>query len=202
MTPEQLHDATGCSLITAQEVAPALAAAMDAFAINTPARRAAFLAQVAHESGLFTRRSENLNYRADRLRVVFPRYFPTDALAAKYAGRPELIGARVYANRLGNLGEDSGDGYRYRGRGFIQVTGKTNYAACGKALGIDLVKQPEQLEAIPLAAKSAAWFWSANGCNELADAGRFSDITRRINGGQIGADERLALFRKAQGVLA
>lgn len=202
LTPAQLVKATGCMEKVAAEVCPALAEAMLAYKINTRQRQSAFLAQVAHESAMFTRRTENLNYSAERLLAVFPRYFPTAELAARFGRKPELIANRVYANRMGNGGEASGDGYRYRGRGFIQLTGKSNYAECGKALKVDLVASPELLESVGMAAVSAAWFWSRRGCNELADAMRFADISKVINGGKIGADERLALFNRAQGALA
>lgn len=202
LTPEQLKNATGCSLVTAQEVVGALNAAMQAYGINTPARISAFLAQVAHESGLFTRRTENLNYSAERLLQVFPKYFTTAALAAKYGRKPELIANRVYANRMGNGGEASGDGWRYRGRGYIQLTGRDNYAACDKALGAGLLASPEKLETVEMSALSAAWYWNKRGCNKLADEGRFTDICKVINGGRIGLEERVALFNRAQGALA
>lgn len=171
------------------------------FEINTPGRESAFLAQTAHESGGFTQLSEDLDYSAQGLLQTFPRYF-TPQECADFARNPERIANRVYANRMGNGDEDSGEGYVFRGRGLIQITGLDNYRLCGQALGVDLVSNPELLVQPTYAALSAAWFWSSNGCNELADAGNFAGITRRINGGLRGQDDRLAWLRKTQAALA
>ncbi len=177
---------------------PALNAAMARYRINSPVRMAAFLAQVGHESAQLTRLVENLNYSAKGLMATWPARFDA-ALAAQYARQPEYIAAVVYNARMGNTA--SGDGWRYRGRGLIQVTGKTNYQNAGAALGLDLVAHPELLEQPGHAAMSAAWYWSANGLNELADAGLFEGITRKINGGLKGQAERLALRERAAKVL-
>ncbi|USN16411.1 lysozyme [Luteibacter phage vB_LflM-Pluto] len=166
-------------------------AACERFSINTPNRVAAFLANVGVESAGLTRLAENLNYGADRLAAVWPGRFAVDpkvkvkepnAFARSIAGKPEAIANIVYANRLGNGNADSGDGFRYRGRGPIQLTGRANYEACGDAIGIDLLANPEALVGPEAGALSAAWFFYRNGCNALADAGNISKIIERING--------------------
>ncbi|SDE71131.1 glycoside hydrolase family 19 protein [Pseudomonas extremaustralis] len=178
---------------------PVLNAAMNRYSIVGTPRAAAFIAQVGHESGQLTRLVENLNYSADGLMKTWPSRFDL-VRATACARKPEQIANVVYADRMGNAGP--GDGWKYRGRGLIQVTGKTNYAACGEALGLDLINQPELLERPQYAAMSAAWFWSANGLNTLADAGDLTKITRRINGGLTGQADRQALYDKALKVLA
>ncbi|CAA7615112.1 glycoside hydrolase family 19 protein [Magnetospirillum sp. SS-4] len=164
--------------------------------IDTPLRLAAFLAQIAHESGQLRLLAENLNYSAEALLRIFPRHFDAGQAAA-YARQPERIGSRVYANRMGNGDEAGGDGWRYRGRGLIQVTGHDNYAACGTALGVDLIAQPELLEQPGSAARSAGWFWHRHDLNRLADARDIATITRRINGGLTGLDDRKACYAHA-----
>ncbi|AVM76186.1 glycoside hydrolase family 19 protein [Magnetospirillum gryphiswaldense] len=173
-----------------------LAEACAEWVIDTPLRQAAFLAQIAHESGQFRVLAENLNYSAEALLRVFPRHFDAGQ-AATYARQPQRIGSRVYANRMGNGDEASGDGWRYRGRGLIQVTGKANYAACGTALGLDLIAQPDLLEQPGPAAHSAGWFWHRNSLNRPADARDIETITRRINGGLTGLDDRKACYARA-----
>lgn len=200
MTPQQLAAAVGCSAALSQKWAQPLTDAMTRFEINTPAREAAFLAQVAHESGRFSAIEENLNYRADRLLAVFPSHF-TQQEAQAYARQPSRIASRVYARRLGNGDEASGDGWRYRGRGLIQITGRDNYRDCGGALGVDLLADPDRLLEPDLAALSAGWFWHAKGLNASADTGDFSRITLRINGGMNGQPERLALWASAKAAL-
>jgi putative chitinase len=170
------------------------------FEINTSMRMAAFLAQVAHESGNFRSVRENLNYSADGLRKIFPKYF-TDVDPNLYARQPEKIANRVYANRMGNGPESSGDGWAYRGRGLIQLTGKFNYIQCGNALGVDLVNDPSYLETPIGAARSAGWYWSSRGLNAFADKGDMTSITRRINGGTIGLEDRIKHYRHALHVL-
>ncbi|WP_448120096.1 glycoside hydrolase family 19 protein [Pseudomonas veronii] len=178
---------------------PVLNTAMNRYGIVGTPRAAAFIAQVGHESGQLTRLVENLNYSADGLMKTWPSRF--DSVRATAAARnPEQIANIVYAGRMGNTAP--GDGWKYRGRGLIQVTGKANYAVCGEALGLDLINQPELLEQSQYAAMSAAWFWSANGLNTLADAGDLTKITQRINGGTNGQDDRQALYDKALKVLA
>ncbi|MCO7575363.1 MULTISPECIES: glycoside hydrolase family 19 protein [Pseudomonas chlororaphis group] len=183
---------------------PALNAAMARFKIDSPVRMAAFIAQVGHESGQLTRMVENLNYSADRLRAVWPNRFDA-ALAARVARKPEQIANIVYAGRMGNT--LLGDGWKYRGRGLIQLTGANNYRAAGAALGLDLVNHPELVEQPEAAALVAGWFWQSNGLNELADAGRIQDIGSIINTGRVGrvphgAAERKALYDLAVRVLA
>ena len=178
---------------------PVLNAAMGKYGIVTRLRIAAFIAQIGHESGQLTRLVENLNYSAEGLMKTWPSRF--DLVRATAAARkPEQIANIVYADRMGNTAP--GDGWKYRGRGLIQTTGKTNYVACGDALGVGLINHPELLEQPQYAALSAAWYWSVNGLNTLADAGDLTKITRRINGGLNGQADRQALYDKALKVLA
>ncbi len=163
--------------------------AMDKYGINTNARIAVFLAQVAVESCNLSEVMEDLDYSAEELVKEFHAHFD-EALAEKYAHNPIAIANRAYANRYGNGDEASGDGWKYRGRGLIQITFRENYAACGKALGIDLVDSPNFLISPRYAAESAAWYFVSHGCNELADAGKFDEVTGKINGGQNGAKLR------------
>lgn len=185
---------------------PALNTAFSDWQIDTPQRIAAFLAQVGHESAQLTRCVESLAYSAQRLAAVWPRRFrsadgtPT-ALARELAYQPERIANIVYAGRNGNGDEASGDGWRYRGRGLLQITGRANYRTVGKGLGQVLVDRPQLLAEPEWACQSAAWWWSQNGLNALADAERFEEITQRINGGLNGQDERVWLWRRAQEVL-
>lgn len=201
MTPATLAAAIGCTPAVSSHWAGPISEAMAEFGITTPERIAAFLAQVAHESAGLTRVSENLNYRADRLLAVFPRYFDAENVTL-YAGDPSAIASRVYANRMGNGPEQTMDGWHFRGRGLIQLTGRDNYRACGNALGVDLIDNPDLLTEADLAARSAAWFWQSHGLNELSDAGRFAEITKRINGGTHGQPARVALWEQAKAVLA
>lgn len=181
---------------SAERFARPLAEACAEFGIDTPARLAAFLAQVAHESGNLGRLVESLNYSAQGLVAVWPRRFTADTAAA-YARHPEQIANLVYAERMGNGDLASGDGWRYRGRGLIQVTGRANYAACGKALGLDLVGAPELLEQPEPAARSAAWFWRMRNLNPMADRGDIEGITKAINGGLTGLADRKERYAAA-----
>jgi putative chitinase len=181
--------------------APALSLAMEKHQINTPKRIAAFIAQVGHESGQLRSLVENLNYSAEGLIRTWPKRF-TLLTATCAARKPEQIANIVYASRMGNGPAATGDGWKYRGRGLVQITGWVNYQACGSALGLDLLTKPELLEQPIYAALSAAWYWSSNGLNELADDGKFEAITQRINGGQNGAADRLAIYQRALTVLA
>jgi len=183
------------------------------FEINTPQRIAAFLAQTAHESGGYTMLTENLNYRAATLAACWPNRFaelgpdkkpkrnekgaliPT-AVANAIAGKPELIANMVYSSRMGNGPAESGEGWKYRGRGLKQLTGKDNYARCGQALGLDLVGNPDLLlDPLP-AARSAGWFWKANSLSTFADAGDIKGMTKKINGGFIGLEDRQRRYEK------
>ncbi|WMJ08866.1 glycoside hydrolase family 19 protein [Nitrosomonas sp. sh817] len=174
------------------------------FGIDSPLRLAHFLAQCAHESAEFKALEENLNYSADGLKKVFSKYFPGD-LANGYARQPEKIASRVYANRMGNGDEASKEGYKYRGRGYIQLTGKDNYDAFAKAIGDDVVTNPDWVKTkYPLL--SAAWFWNTRALNELADQGASDDvvtkITKKVNGGTLGLDDRISHFKKYYALLA
>jgi putative chitinase len=184
----------------ASELLPNLNAAMEWAEINTPARIGAFIAQTAHESMGLTVFVENLNYSAQGLLKVFPKYF-TGSQAADYARQPQKIANRVYANRLGNGNEASGDGWKYRGKGAIQLTGKDNYRRCGQAFGLDLVANPELLLLPENVFKSAAWFWRENNLNAYADVQDFTKLTKRINGGTVGLQDRLAYYQRARKVL-
>ena len=178
---------------------PVLNTAMSRYHIVGTKRIAAFVAQVGHESGHLTRLVENLNYSADALRMTWPGRFDA-GLASATARKPEQIANIAYGNRMGNTAH--GDGWKYRGRGLLQITGKNNYRACGEALNLDLIAQPELLEKPQYACMSASWFWATNGLNTLADASKFDAITQRINGGQNGAADRQALYARALKVLA
>ena len=178
---------------------PVLNTAMNRYQIVGSKRIAAFIAQVGHESGQLTRLVENLNYGADALRKTWPSRFDVE-LARAVARKPEQIANIVYSNRMGNT--EQGDGWKYRGRGLIQITGQNNYRVCGEALGLDLIAHPELLEKPQHACMSAAWFWATSGLNTLADLGTFNTITQRINGGQNGTADRQTLYAKALKVLA
>ncbi|MCV0147186.1 glycoside hydrolase family 19 protein [Pseudomonas aeruginosa] len=187
--------------------AGALNRGMTRFGITPPARVAAFLAQIGHESSQLTRLVENLSYSARGLAATWPsRYRGADgnpnALALNLARHPQAIANNTYASRNGNGDEASGDGWRYRGRGLLQITGRANYRTAGAGLGQPLEAEPELLEQPDWAALSAAWWWSTHGLNELADRGEFAAITRRINGGTNGQAERLELWERAKRVLS
>ena len=173
---------------------------IEEFEINTSERISMFLAQIGHESGGLTKLRENLNYKPARLLQIFPKYF-RDVDPEDYR-TPEAIANRVYSDRMGNGDEDSGDGYRFRGRGAVQLTGRSNYEACGKDLGIDLVENPDYLETPEGAIRSAAWFWNKHNLNEHADDGDVTTVTKRINGGTIGLEERKSLYEEALRVFA
>lgn len=172
--------------------------------IDTKERVAAFLAQCAHESGGFKAIKENLNYRPATLRKLFAKYFPTDALAEEYCARPnkqEAIANRVYANRMGNGPEESGDGYRYCGRGLIQLTGKDNYTRYAQSTEQTVEAASEHLTTFEGCVQSAAWFWEANNLNQWADKGDILMLTKRINGGTIGLEDRIKHYNHALHVL-
>ena len=172
------------------------------YEINTPDRIAAFLAQCAHESGGFVFIKENLNYRWQSLRKVFPKYFPTDALAQQYEKQPEKIANRVYANRMGNGPEESGDGYKFCGRGLIQVTGRENYSWFAASLQITPEEASEYMETFEGAAQSACWFWESNNLNQWADKRDILTLTKRINGGTIGLEDRKKHYEHCLHVLS
>jgi len=170
--------------------------------LNSVNRQAAFLAQCAHESGSFCHVAENLNYSAEGLVKIFHKYFADIAAATPYARQPEKIANKVYANRMGNGDEHTGDGFKFRGRGFIQLTGHDNYSKCGHDIGKDLNNYPEYLETPEGALASALWFWNNNHLSDLADHDDILHITKKINGGTIGLDERTHLYQLAKQVLS
>jgi putative chitinase len=175
------------------------------FGINTPLRLAHFLAQCGHESGGFRATQENLNYSAKGLMGIFKKYFPTLALAQAYERKPEKIANRVYGGRMGNGPESSGEGYKFRGRGYIQLTGKENYTAFGKSIGEDMTVNQDKVSG-PYALLSAAWFFSKNGLHKIADEGSsdavVTKITKRVNGGTIGLADRIKHFKEYYHLLA
>jgi putative chitinase len=178
---------------------------MEKFGVNTPLRLAHFLAQCGHESGGFRLTQENLNYSAKGLMGIFKKYFPTQALADAYARKPEKIANRVYGNRMGNGPETSGEGFKFRGRGYIQLTGKQNYTAFDLAVEDDILANPD-LVSSKHALSSAAWFWKKNGLNLIADTGSSTEvvtkITKRVNGGTIGLADRIKHFKEYHALLA
>lgn len=194
----------------------AVVATCEEFEINTPQRIAGFLSQTSHESGGYTMLTEDLRYRAETLAVCWPNRFavlgpdkkpvkdakgkntPTK-VAQAIAGKPELIANMVYANRMSNGPTESGDGWKYRGRGIKQLTGKDNYARCGAALGLDLVSDPDLLLNPINAVRSAGWFWKTNNLSAFADAGDIKGMTKKINGGFIGLAQRQALYDACYG---
>ena len=182
----------------------ALSQLLPDYEINTPQRAAAFIAQCSHESGGFTALKENLNYKWETLRRLFPKYFTTDDLAKAYANMPnkqEAIANRIYASRMGNGPEDSGDGYRFCGRGLIQLTGRDNYTFFAGSLDISVEEASEYLGTFEGAAQSACWFWETNSLNKWADTGDIKELTRRINGGYIGLEDRIKHYEHALHVL-
>ena len=164
-------------------------------------RQAGFLAQCAHESACFTRVNENLNYSAEGLTKIFKKYFPTIESTQGYARQPQKIANKVYANRMGNGPEASGDGWKFRGRGLIQLTGKSNYLKCGPSMNTDLTSNPDFLQTVEGAVKSAKWFWITNGLNTYADKNDVKGMTKVINGGYIGLEERQHYYDLAKKVM-
>jgi putative chitinase len=167
--------------------------------IGTPKRQAAFIGQCAVESANFTRLQENLNYSAQRLTQVWFSRFPNVSMAEPYAHNPEKLANFVYAGRMGNL--QDGDGWKFHGRGLIQLTGRENYANCGSGIGVDIIDNPDLLLTPKYAALSAGWFWNKKGLNALADTQEYGTMTRRINGGLTGLEERIAKITKTLQVL-
>ena len=215
MTPE-LADLQAAKIKDPAKWLEAVRVTCREFEINTPQRVAGFLAQTSHESGGYTMLSENLNYRAATLAACWPNRFavlgpdkkpvkdekgkltPT-AVANSIAGKPELIANLVYSGRMGNGPAESGEGWLYRGRGLKQLTGKDNYTRCGAALGLDLVGNPDLLLEPMAAARSAGWFWKANNLSAFADVGDIKGMTKKINGGLIGYEQRQALYDACYG---
>ena len=176
-----------------------LRAAFDKYDINTSKRQAAFIGQCAHESANFKVLQENLNYSAEGLMKTWPSRFPTKEVADQYARNPAKIAGKVYNGRLGNTSEEEAS--KYLGRGLIQLTGKENYERCGLAIGVDLLSNPDLLLDPRYAAISAGWFWNKKGLNELADQQEHGQITKRINGGTLGLDDRIQKTTKVLAAL-
>lgn len=191
--------AAGLAPTQARDFAEPLFAACQRFEIRTPVRQAAFVSQCAHESAGFTRLEENLFYGTpERIRAIFPSRVVSMADAATLIRKPEALANRVYANRLGNGDEASGDGWLYRGRGLIQLTGRANYMVAGDAMGVPLKEQPDLVMRPAYAALTAGWFFAAAGCNALADASNIEAITRAINGpAMAGMADRRQRFEQA-----
>jgi putative chitinase len=196
-TSEQL-----AKLHIGQQWVTALNDTFSQFGILTPNQQAAFIGQCGHECGHFRILEENLNYRAATLMKLWPKRFPTLEIANAYAGNPKKIANMVYANRMGNRDESSGDGYRFRGRGCIQLTGHANYFHAGKALGVDFVMEPDLVATPKYAAMTAGWFWSTHGCNEAAEAQDWVKLTKKINGGTIGLEDRIKHTKEALAALS
>ena len=172
------------------------------FSILTPRQQAAFLGQCGHECGNFRVLEENLNYRAETLMKIWPRRFPTLEIANQYAKNPKKIANKVYADRMGNRDEASGDGYRFRGRGCIQLTGSANYYHAGKALGVDFIMEPDLVATPQYAALTAGFFWNTQKLNAIAESGNNLALTKKINGGTIGLNDRILHTNQALALLS
>ena len=179
----------------------AMEQALPDYDINTPPRVAAFVAQCAHESGGFKFLKENLNYKAESLVRVWPRYFKDATTARKYAHNQEAIANRAYANRMGNGSEASGDGWKFCGRGLIQLTGRNNYQAFADSIETDINDIPEYLATFEGAVQSACWFWESNNLNKWADTGDILTLTKKINGGTLGLADRQKHYNHALHIL-
>jgi len=197
-------------MITAEQLAKlhigpewvdALNETFERFNISTPRQQAAFIGQCGHECGNFKVLKENLNYRAATLMKLWPKRFPTLEVANQYAGQPSKIANKVYCDRMGNRDEASGDAARFIGRGCIQLTGYSNYFHASKAIGVDFVMNPELVATPQYAAMTAGWFWSTHNCNALAEAADWVGLTKKINGGTIGLDDRIKHTNEALAVL-
>ena len=172
------------------------------FDISTPIRQASFIGQCGHECGSFKVLEENLNYRAETLMKLWKSRFPTIEVANEYARNPKKIANKVYASRMGNRDESSGDGYRFRGRGCIQLTGHANYFHAGQACGEDFVMNPDLVATPKFAAMTAGWFWSTHKLNQYADGSDFLTMTKKINGGTIGLQDRINHINHALNIIA
>jgi putative chitinase len=200
LTVDHLRNTIGMPEGRANKLIVPLNSAMEEFGIDTPKRVAGFISQSAHESAAFSRLSENLNYSSEALLRVFSRYF-TQQEALEFAHKPGDIASRVYQNRMGNGDYKTRDGWKFRGRGVIQITGRDNYQLCGAALGVDLIENPDRLLEIDLACRSGAWYWDSRKLNDLADEGDVVAMTRRINGGLNGLKDRTEIYSKLMRVL-
>ena len=184
------------------EWVPALNDTFAKFQIATVRQQASFIGQCSHECGNFKILEENLNYRAATLMKLWPKRFPTQEIANSYEKNPKKIANMVYSSRMGNRDEASGDGYRFRGRGCIQLTGHSNYFHAGKACGVDFVMNPDLVATPQYAAMTAGWFWSTHNCNPLAENQDWIVLTKKINGGIIGLDDRIKQTERAVAVLS
>jgi len=169
--------------------------------IDTPEEQACFIGQFSYESNHFKSLEENLNYRPETLMQLWPKRFPSHEEAMKYAHQPEKIANHIYSNRMGNRDEASGDGWRFRGSAICQLTGHDNFYHAGQALGIDLVSNPDLARQPKDAAAIGGWFWATHGCNQLAEAKDYNGLTKRINGGLFGAEQRVIVMQQAERVL-
>jgi len=194
LSPEKLH-----ALGIGAEWSEPLTTTFVKFGMVSPKEQASFIGQASHESGHFKLLEENLNYRAETLMKLWPKRFPTMDEANKYARNPQLIANHIYCNRMGNRDEASGDGFRFRGRGLFQLTGHDNYYHAGQALGQDFVMKPELVATPMFAALTAGWFWQTHGCAKLVD--NPEQMCKRINGGLIGLQDRIAQSAKALQIL-
>jgi putative chitinase len=199
ITTQQLTDIIGKNPY-AEQWCNALNQILPDYGIDTPQRVAAFIAQCAHESGNFRFLSENLNYRWETLRKLFSKYFPTDELAKQYEKKPEKIANRIYGGRMGNGPEETGDGFRYCGRGLIQLTGRANYEAFADSIESTPEEVSEYLGTFEGAVQSACWFWETNNLNQYADSDDIKTMTKRINGGFIGLADREKHYEHAKHV--
>jgi putative chitinase len=197
VTTEQIKKLFG---IDNEELITALNDTLDKYDINTPIRIQHFLAQVGHESGHLKVFRENLNYSSSGLLRVFPKYF-SSTQATSYARQPQKIASRVYANRLGNGNEASQEGWKYKGRGVIQITGKYNYQLISDDLDIDFINEPELLETLPYSILSAGWYWDRTELNKWADKDDVLTITKKINGGTNGLQDRKEILAKAKTII-
>ena len=201
MEAQQLADAVKIDIAHAEALLPGLEAAIKTADLDTPARLSAFLAQTGHESGGFKFLEENLNYKPETLCRVWPSHF-NEENCYEFSGNPEAIANFAYAGRMGNGDAETGDGWRYRGRGFLQLTGKENYEHASSDLGFDFVSEPDAVATPEGAALTAAWFWKKHNLNHYVDNNDFTQMTKIINGGTIGLEDRVARFNHAMSVLA
>ena len=201
MEAQQLADAVKIDIAHAEALLPGLEAAIKTADLDTPARLSAFLAQTGHESGGFKFLEENLNYKPETLCRVWPSHF-NEENCHEFSGNPEAIANFAYAGRMGNGDAGTGDGWRYRGRGFLQLTGKANYEHASSDLGFDFVSEPDAVATPEGAALTAAWFWKKHNLNHYVDNNDFTQMTKIINGGTIGLEDRVARFNHAMSVLA
>lgn len=196
-TFEEFRQATESTTLNAEKYFRFISTLCNEHSINTKLRLCAFLSQIGHESASLNSIIENLNYSADGLLKTWPTRFRNLTAAQPYHRNPEKIANNVYADRMGNGTEQSGEGWKYRGRGLKQLTGKSNYQLLTKSLGTDFVTRPELLEQPEFAVKSAMWFWANNSCNNYADKADIEGLTRKINGGTNGLTDRIRRYKQA-----